>query len=145
MPFIGTCFRFYTEMRVEKTNKAFAYRIYSHFTQQCVTSVHTTCLRYIIPYDTCYIRNMYFDTFMWLCIHIKCAYVLSLKHLGNLLDDKGMEKQHWISFLTLAFRRKTMTVIVAEDCKNAVSSENYLSVSISVTSVWKFDGAEVML
>ena len=47
--------------------------------------------------------------------------------------------------LTLAFRRKTMTVIVAEDCKNAVSSENYLSVSISVTSVGKFDGAEVML
>ena len=32
---VGTCFRFYTQMRVEKTNKAFAYRIYSHFTQQC--------------------------------------------------------------------------------------------------------------
>ena len=35
MPSIGTCFRFYTQMRVEKTHKAFAYRIYSHFTQQC--------------------------------------------------------------------------------------------------------------
>ena len=23
-------------MRVQKTNKAFAYRIYSHFTQQCI-------------------------------------------------------------------------------------------------------------
>ena len=31
MPYIGTCFRFYTQMRVQK--KAFAYRIYSHFTQ----------------------------------------------------------------------------------------------------------------
>ena len=30
--YIGTCFRFYTQMRVEK--KTFAYRIYSHFTQQ---------------------------------------------------------------------------------------------------------------
>ena len=32
--YIGTCFRFHTQMRVEK-KKAFAYRIYSHFTQQC--------------------------------------------------------------------------------------------------------------
>ena len=32
---IGTCFRFYMQMQVEKTNKAFAYKIYSHFTQQC--------------------------------------------------------------------------------------------------------------
>ena len=38
MPYIGTCFRFYTQMRVEKRNKAFAYRIYSHFTQQCIFS-----------------------------------------------------------------------------------------------------------
>ena len=29
------CFRFYTQMRVEINNKAFAYKIYSHFTQQC--------------------------------------------------------------------------------------------------------------
>ena len=36
MPYIGTCFRFYTQMRVQKNNKAFAYRIYSHFTQQCI-------------------------------------------------------------------------------------------------------------
>ena len=36
MPYIGTCFRFYMQMRVQKTNKAFAYRIYSHFTQQCM-------------------------------------------------------------------------------------------------------------
>ena len=35
MPYIGTCFRFYTQLRVQKQNKAFAYRIYSHFTQQC--------------------------------------------------------------------------------------------------------------
>ena len=34
MPYIGTCFRFYMQMRVENINKAFAYRIYSHFTQQ---------------------------------------------------------------------------------------------------------------
>ena len=34
MPSLGTCFRFYTQMRVEK-KKAFAYRIHSHFTQQC--------------------------------------------------------------------------------------------------------------
>ena len=39
MPSIGTCFRFYTQMRVEKTNKAFAYKIYSHFTQQCTLAV----------------------------------------------------------------------------------------------------------
>ena len=26
---IGTCFRFYTQTRVEKTNKAFAYKIYT--------------------------------------------------------------------------------------------------------------------
>ena len=32
---IGTCFRFYMQMRVEKNPKAFAYRTYSHFTQQC--------------------------------------------------------------------------------------------------------------
>ena len=32
---IGTCFRFYTQMRMEKKTKAFAYRIYSHFTKQC--------------------------------------------------------------------------------------------------------------
>ena len=32
---IGTCFRFYMQMWVENNNKAFAYRIYSHFTQQC--------------------------------------------------------------------------------------------------------------
>ena len=25
--YIGTCFRFYTQMRVEKKNKAFAYRV----------------------------------------------------------------------------------------------------------------------
>ena len=25
--YIGTCFRFYTQMQVEKTNKAFAYRV----------------------------------------------------------------------------------------------------------------------
>jgi hypothetical protein len=36
MPYIGTCFRFYTQMRVQ--TKAFAYRIYSHFTQQCILS-----------------------------------------------------------------------------------------------------------
>ena len=36
MPYIGTCFRFYTQMRVQKKkNKSFAYRIYSHFSQQC--------------------------------------------------------------------------------------------------------------
>ena len=35
MPSIGTCFRFYKQMQVEKKNKAFAYKIYSHFTQQC--------------------------------------------------------------------------------------------------------------
>ena len=38
MPYIGTCFRFYTQMRVQKKTKAFAYRIYSHFTQQCILS-----------------------------------------------------------------------------------------------------------
>ena len=38
---IGTCFRFYTQMQVEKKNKAFAYRIYSHFTQQCSVSEET--------------------------------------------------------------------------------------------------------
>ena len=36
----GTCFRFYMQMRVEKTHKAFAYRIYSHFTQQCTYDKH---------------------------------------------------------------------------------------------------------
>ena len=36
----GTCFRFYTQRRVEK-NKAFAYRIYSHFTQQCIRTFLT--------------------------------------------------------------------------------------------------------
>ena len=35
MPYIGTCCRFYTHMQVQKKHKAFAYRIYSHFTQQC--------------------------------------------------------------------------------------------------------------
>ena len=35
---IHNCFRFYTQMRVEKKNKAFAYRIYSHCTQQCVAT-----------------------------------------------------------------------------------------------------------
>ena len=47
---IGTCFRFYTQMLYIqaivldfirkcrwKKNKAFAYRIYSHFTQQCIS------------------------------------------------------------------------------------------------------------
>ena len=34
--YICTWFRFYTQMRVEKPPKAFAYRIYSHFTQQCI-------------------------------------------------------------------------------------------------------------
>ena len=38
MPYIGTCFRFYTQMRVQTKNKAFAYRIYSHFTQQCTNN-----------------------------------------------------------------------------------------------------------
>ena len=33
---IGTCFRFYTQMQVEKKTKAFAYKIYSHFTQHCM-------------------------------------------------------------------------------------------------------------
>ena len=63
------------------------------------------------------------------------------------MKEVGKGKNEVISyeFLTLAFRRKTMTVIVAEDCKNAVSSENYFSVSISVTSVGKFDGVEVTL
>ena len=37
---IGTCFRFYTQMQVENNNKAFAYRIYSHFTQQCPIGNH---------------------------------------------------------------------------------------------------------
>ena len=37
---IGTCFRFYMQMRVEKKTKAFAYRIYSHFTQQWTSRVH---------------------------------------------------------------------------------------------------------
>ena len=27
MPYIGACFRFYTQIRVEKKNKAFAYRV----------------------------------------------------------------------------------------------------------------------
>ena len=40
--YIGTCFRFYTQMRVEKKDKAFAYRIYSHFTQQCIYSEKAT-------------------------------------------------------------------------------------------------------
>ena len=43
MPYIGTCFRFYMQMRVQKNNKAFAYRIYSHFTQQC--PFQTSCPR----------------------------------------------------------------------------------------------------
>ena len=34
--YLGTCFRFYTQMRVENPPKAFAYRIYSNFTQQCI-------------------------------------------------------------------------------------------------------------
>ena len=33
---IRTCFRFHMQMRVEKKPNAFAYRIYSHFTQQCM-------------------------------------------------------------------------------------------------------------
>ena len=41
MPYIGTCFRFYTQMRVQKNSKAFAYRIYSHFTQQCTYNEKT--------------------------------------------------------------------------------------------------------
>ena len=41
-------------------------------------------------------------------------------------------------YITLAFRRKTMTVIVAENCKNAVSLENYLSVSAMAILVVKF-------
>ena len=44
MPYIGTCFRFYTQMRVQKQNKAFAYRIYSHFTQQC-SHFCTNCIQ----------------------------------------------------------------------------------------------------
>ena len=40
MPSIGTCFKFYTEMRVDQKNKAFAYRSYSHFTQQCTDAEH---------------------------------------------------------------------------------------------------------
>ena len=51
--FICKCFRsdymIYMQMRVEKNNKAFAYRIYRHFTQQCsdvtnyVTRLKFTC------------------------------------------------------------------------------------------------------
>ena len=57
------------------------------------------------------------------------------------MKEVGKGKNEVISyeFLTLAFRRKTMTVIVAEDCKNAVSSENYLSVSTLVLSVVEFE------
>ena len=33
--YIGTWFTFYSQIGVENKNKAFAYRIYSHFTQQC--------------------------------------------------------------------------------------------------------------
>ena len=42
MPPIGTCFRFYMQMWVEK--KAFAYRIYSHFTQQCMYIILSSIL-----------------------------------------------------------------------------------------------------
>ena len=41
---IRTCFRFYTQMQVEKNNKAFAYKIYSHFTQQCTYKFQNTYL-----------------------------------------------------------------------------------------------------
>ena len=38
---IGTCFRFYTQMRVEKKNKAFAYRVpigdYNYL--QCILAI----------------------------------------------------------------------------------------------------------
>ena len=56
------------------------------------------------------------------------------------MKEVGKGKNEVISyeFLTLAFRRKTMTVIVAEDCKNAVSSENYLSVSAMAILVVEF-------
>ena len=47
MPYIGTCFRFYTQMRVEK-KKAFAYRIYSQFTQQCGTQLKTVHMAVIV-------------------------------------------------------------------------------------------------
>ena len=41
-------------------------------------------------------------------------------------------------YIILILGRKTMTVIVAEDCKNAVSSENYLSVSAMAILVVEF-------
>ena len=46
MPYTGTCFRFYTQMRVEKKNKAFAYRVpigdYNYL--QCILD-GTLCLQ----------------------------------------------------------------------------------------------------
>ena len=36
---IGTFIRFYIQMRVQKNNKAFAYRFYRPFTQQCTFTI----------------------------------------------------------------------------------------------------------
>ena len=36
---IGTIIRFYIQMRVQKNNKAFAYRFYRPFTQQCLAKI----------------------------------------------------------------------------------------------------------
>ena len=52
---IGTCFRFYTQKRVEKKTKAFAYRIYSHFTQQW------TILLFVELINGTYLRMYIFD------------------------------------------------------------------------------------
>ena len=44
---IGTCFRFYSQKRVEKKTKVFAYKIYSHFTQQCILSAYQLFERFV--------------------------------------------------------------------------------------------------
>ena len=45
-------------MRVEKQNKAFAYRIYSHFTQQCrLVDVSLTTIRNLYSDNECYYKG----------------------------------------------------------------------------------------
>ena len=40
---IGTLIRFYMQMRVEKKDKAFAYRFYRPLTEQCILTKATLC------------------------------------------------------------------------------------------------------
>ena len=91
--YIGTCFRFYTQMQVEK--KAFAYRIFSHFTQQCMSKIIRIFLNFFVEeyqFRSTILFMIFFDSVTLL---LKWCQIFDSTPLNQFLDFNNFPWVCW--------------------------------------------------